>query len=75
MLPDEHIQTISWETDVSKPRIRKILEIAAEIELDLKIAEIQRRTGRRPPCRLVGSCAVYDFPQTRIIRSTPPEAA
>jgi hypothetical protein len=76
MLPDEHIEVINWNAGVSKPRIRKILEIAAEIELDLKIADIQQRTGKKPLCRLVGGCAVYFFPHSRIVRRVEsPETA
>jgi hypothetical protein len=66
MLPDEHIEVINWNAGVSKPRIRKILEIAAEIELDLKIADIQQRTGKKP----VDSSAAAPFTPSHIPASS-----
>jgi hypothetical protein len=73
---DLAIDIIAGAAGVSKPRARKVMDAYREMELDFKIADIRQRTGKKPPCRLLGGCAVYDFPKTRIIRNpTPPEAA
>jgi hypothetical protein len=65
---DDALEWICAVAGVSKPRARKVLEVAREVEFDLRIANLQKRAGRKPQCRIVGSCAVYSFPSSRIVR-------
>lgn len=76
VLDDLALEIIAVAAGVSKPRARKVIEVVREMELDFKIAAIKQRTGKKPQCRLVGGCAVYSFPRSRIVRKPgPPEAA
>jgi hypothetical protein len=72
---DVDLMVIAVEANISRPKARIVLEAAREIELYRRratVAEQQRTLSHQ--CRIVGSCAVYDFPKSHIVR-TPPEAA
>jgi hypothetical protein len=71
-LEDVDLTVIAVEAGISRPKARKVLETAWQIELDRRMNPSWRPRCEKPRCRTVDNCAVYDFPKSRIIRKPPP---
>jgi hypothetical protein len=65
---DDATCVMACAAGISKPRVRTVLQVAREIELTEKIASTPRRLGK-PKCRIVDGCAVYAFPNSRVVRN------